>query len=444
MPYPAGKNLPGEYASKIGHLDVLKSPLVRQIIENFEQPDEVGNISASWQPYTSTGEPLDIIFAVDGSWQPISDERPPFKQVAFVKTALIRVDQIELNRINKHEPHPLALRDLMSKTAIYHATALPLRHIYFQGSSVYDAVRRIIFESFKDDSLKGEVMETFKWLAYEKWSESPRPLPAFECPHEINGKTHKTTLDIDAEEGECRICRKNIFITDMLGFHLEMSENAASESIPAAYMNIHETLLLFTGVRIYWEDEKRREVLRRCLFMKDGPLQIRAQYSKLVNPIRRFLQHAHSKGYDIHIVGQEKTGIFVDHLNLIAKDVSDDYLFIPDHKYICEQIQGRPSSGAAYGKDTNYGAKVFWKPNENSRFVLNIPVCVSMGKFIKNPNAKKLIGLNRILTTLKTLISARHENALFPIELANSIASLSTYPSVQVLQLFTEAAIKNR
>jgi len=444
MPYPAGRNLPGEYASKLGHLEVLKSPLVRQVIENFEQPDEVGNTSASWQPYTSTGEPLDIIFAVDGSWQPISDERPPFKQVAFVKTALIRVNQIELNQIDKYEPHPLALRDLMSKTAIYHATALPLRHIYFKGSSVYDAVRRIVFESFKDDSLEGEVMETFKWLAYEKWSGSPRQLPEFECPHEINGETHKTTLDIDAEEGECRICGNQIFITDMLGFHLEMSENAASESVPAAYMNIHETLLLFTGIRIYWEDKNKREILKQCLFMKDGPLQIRAQYSKLVNPIRRFLQHAHSEGYPIHIVGQEKTGIFVDHLNLIAKDVPDDHLFIPDHKYICEQIQGRPASGAAYGKDTNYGAKIFWKPNRNSQFVLNVPVSSSMAEFIKNPDTNKLIGLDSILTTLKMLISAKHENAFFPIELANSIASLSTYPSVQVLQLFTEAAIKNR
>jgi hypothetical protein len=443
MPYQSGRNLPGEHASKLGHLEVLKSPLVQQIVENFEQPDVVElSTNIQWQPFPSTDEPLDLVFAVDGSWQPVTDERPPYKSIAFIKTALMKVDQIALSRIDKDTPHPLALRDLMAEAALYHATAFPLRHVYSKGLSVYDTIRQIIFESLKDASLNGEVMETLKWLAYEKWSESGRSLPNFECPHEIDGKTHETTLDYDAEKGICKICRKEVFITDMLGFHLEMSENAASESVATAYMNIHETLLLFTGIRYFWESN--REILKRCLFLKDGPLQIRAQYSKLVNPIRNFLLHAYSQGYPISIVGQEKTGIFVDHLNLVGKNAPSNHFFIPDHIYICEQIQGRPSSGAPYGRDTNYGAKVFVVVNERCRLVLNIPVCIKMDEFIRTPKSSKLINLNRILATLPRMISSRYENALFPIELANSIASLSTYPSAQVLKLFAEATIKHR
>jgi hypothetical protein len=52
--------------------------------------------------------------------------------------------------------------------------------------------------------------------------------------------------------------------------------------------------------------------------------------------------------------------------------------------------------------------------------------------------------LDRILATLPGMISSRHENALIPIEMANSIASLSTYPSAQVLKLFADATIKQR
>ena len=37
------------------------------------------------------------------------------------------------------------------------------------------------------------------------------------------------------------------------------------------------------------------------------------------------------------------------------------------------------------------------------------------------------------------LLSSRYEGALFPIELANNIASLSTYPSAKVLAMFAEA-----
>jgi len=445
MPYQAGKNLPGEHASKLGHLEVLKSPLVKQIVENFEQPEAV-EISADikWEPFPSLGDPLDLIFAVDGSWQPVTDERPPYKSIAFIKTALMKVDQVALSRIDKNIPHPLALRDLMSEAALYHATAFPLRHVYSKGMSVYDAIRQIIFESLKDASLNGEVMETLKWLAYEKWTQASRSsLPPFQCPNsEIDGIAHNTTLSYDAEEGECATCGKKIFITDMLGFHLDMSENNASESVATAYMNIHETLLLFTGIRYFWESD--RDILKRCLFLKDGPLQIRAQYSKLVNPIRNFLLHAYSQGYPITIVGQEKTGIFADHINLIGRNAPTRHFFIPDHLYICEQIQNRPSTGAPYGRDTNYGAKVFVVVNERCRLVLNIPVCDRMDEFIHRPRASALININKILATLPELISSKHENALIPIELANSIASLSTYPSTQVLKLFTEAAIRHR
>jgi hypothetical protein len=59
-----------------------------------------------------------------------------------------------------------------------------------------------------------------------------------------------------------------------------------------------------------------------------------------------------------------------------------------------------------------------------------------------NPSIDQLINIDHILATLPILLSSRHENALLPIELANSVASLSTYPSAQVLRLFADAKIK--
>lgn len=441
MPYQASKRLPGERASKIGHLDVLKSPLVQQFVRKFEEQD-ISDLPpfTGWQPFPSLGKPLDVIFAVDGSWQPITDERPPYKSIAFIKTALVNLDQTGLSQIDKETPHPFALRDLMSKAAAYHATALPLRHLYVNGMSVYNAVRQAIYESIKDPSLQGEIMETLKWLVYEKWSNKPRPLPPFECPYCDRDGSKSATLPIDDEKGKCPNCGNEIFITDMLGFHLEMVEDAAPDSIATAYMTIHETLFLFTGIRHFWETSK--DILNRCLFVKDGPLQIRAQYSKLVNPIRNFLLHASEQGHPVSIIGQEKTGTFVDHLNLISKNAPINTLFIPDHVYICEKIQHRPSNGAPYGRDTNYGAKVFVVASERSRFVLNVPIKASMGSFIVNPSVDQLINIENILATLPSLLSSRHENALLPIELANSVASLSTYPSAQVLRLFTDATVK--
>jgi len=219
----------------------------------------------------------------------------------------------------------------------------------------------------------------------------------------------------------------------MLGFHQEMAPDSAPDAVATTYMNIHEVLLLFTGIRYYWE--KNKDVLSKCLFVKDGPLSIRAQYSKLVAPIRRFLSHAKDQGYPIHIIGQEKSGKFYEHLELIGRDAPERHIFIPSDQYIKEEIQHRPNKGAPYGKDTNYGAKVFVKLSNYHQMVLNIPT----GEFVENPALSNLIGANNIFATLSTILSNRFEGALLPVELANGIASLSTYPSAQILKIFAEA-----
>jgi hypothetical protein len=430
MPFQPGRGLPGERASRLGHLEVLESDLVRRLRESFEdprpgpQPEQV-----AWAPLPVGGEPLRLIFAVDGSLQVLEDEAPPYKSLAFVKTALLKIDQNELSKIDKESPHPFALRDLLANAAQYHATVFPLRNVVVSGMSNYDAVRQTIFESLRDPSLEREVLETFKWLVYERWDGTEKSLPLFECPH---CERTVATLPYNAEQGQCPACGGHLFVTDMLGFHLDMGADSAPNTIATTYMSVHETLLLFTGIRHFWEHN--REMLRQSLFVKDGPLSIRAQYSKLVNPIRRFLTHARDHGYPICIIGQEKTGAFYDHLQLIGAAAPNGSFFIPGDKYVKEQIQHRPDRGAAYGKDTNYAAKVFVKLSDYHKMIINIPT----GQFVVDPREWNLLGGERIFATLPTILSSRFEGALLPVELAHGLASLSTYPSAHILKIFSE------
>lgn len=429
MPYRAGKRLPAERASRLGHLEILKNPLVQELVRNFECPNYTSPPRPPvWQEIPSGGKILRIVFGVDGSVQSVISDSPPFKKLAFVKTALLRIDHSSISRIDKESPHPYLLRDLLSDSALYHATVFPLKHVSIPQKATYHAVREIIFESLKED-LNGEILETLKWIAYEKWEEGEKSLPHFECPH---CEKNVATLPYNTELGKCSDCNQDLFITDMLGFHLDMTPDAAPDSVAIAYMNIHETLLLFTGIRYFWQT--RKEVLSNCLFVKDGPLSIRAQYSKLVAPIRRFFSYAKNNGIMVHVIGQEKSGFFFEHLELIKESAPVNSLFIPDNRYIKEEIQSRPNTGAPYGKDTNYGAKVFVKLDNLCKMVLNIPT----GNFIENPTIFDLIGVENIFVTLPTILSNKYEGALLPIELANGIASLSTYPSAQILKIFTE------
>jgi len=436
MPYQAGNRLPGERASKIAHLEVLNSPLVKKLVESFknpEMPSECKNIA--WEPLPEPADTLKEIFGVDGSYQTINSDKSPYSTICFVKTSIIKMDSLGLESLDKKSPHPLSLRKILKDSVAYHSTVFPLRNVWIpEIPNNYDAIRKIIFESIKDnsDQMQGEIMETFKWIIYEKWGEGIGQLNLFECPH---CEEKEATSKFNEEIGKCNSCKKEVYVTDMLGFHISMGKDSdsAPEDIPSTYMTIHETLLLFTAIRHYWENE--RESISDCLFVKDGPLSIRAQYSKLVQPIRKFLAYARDQGYPIHIIGQEKSGAFFDHFQFIENNLHTGTAFIPNDHYIRKEIQQRPLNGSPYGMYTNYGAKIFVKIDDYHKMVLNIPT----GEFNANPSTKDLIGYERIIATLPKIISNRHEGALLPIELAHSIASLSTYPSAKILKLFSES-----
>jgi YVTN family beta-propeller protein len=236
MPYSEGTRLPGERASRLSHLDILKSPVVKKFVNSFESLHlEIDSKEVTWQKMIMDENPMRLIFGIDGSFQTISSDTRPTKQLSFVKTALLKIDKSALSKIDREFPHPLILKDILSNSALYHATVFPLKNVSIDGMNTYHSIRHAIFESIKDDSLKGEIMNTLKWIVYEKWNNNKKDVPDFECPH-----CNKTvaSLPYNAEVGLCRNCKKELLLTDMLGFHQVMGEDFAPESVATDYMNI--------------------------------------------------------------------------------------------------------------------------------------------------------------------------------------------------------------
>lgn len=442
MPYYEGSRLPGESASKLGHLTVTQSAWVKDLVYEFEQAKVPDNDPSNtlWTEFDPTGiEPLRNIWATDGSFVTVHSEGKPPREVSFVKTALLTVDKTRLDKIDREHPHPLLLQEVLTGSAVFHATVFPLKNIRTTLGNNYEAVRHIIRDSIKIDE-EGAFYETLKWLAYQKWSMAGCSSPAFECPHcrcDVD-----RGLPLDADEAKCFKCGKVIFLTDMIGFHLDMDEDSAPESVASAYMLIMENLMLFTAIRLLWQHSDR-QLLSDTLFIKDGPLTLRGQYSKLVPPIRAFLEHAKSQGRPVHVIGQEKSGTFYDHLLAIvryapplARDEHARFAVL-SHEYVRREVYRSPNLLNPYGMRTNWGEKVFVKVDPGCYMVLN----VSTGDYkpdLHFPVATDLIGLSRILATVPGLTSHKFEGALFPIELANGIASMSSYPSAKILQRFME------
>ena len=63
MPYQKGHRLPGERASKLGHLEVIQCPLVQELCKNFEDPEYTPTASGTtWENIPKDGKELKIIF----------------------------------------------------------------------------------------------------------------------------------------------------------------------------------------------------------------------------------------------------------------------------------------------------------------------------------------------------------------------------------------------
>src|SRR6516164_5319696 len=102
MPYEKGTRLPGESASKLGHLRVIQSEWVQELIKEFEYTTSTPTDSSNtrWTAFDPlSAAPLPRVFAVDGSYATVSSTDYPRKQVSFIKTALIRVDKTKLDKI---------------------------------------------------------------------------------------------------------------------------------------------------------------------------------------------------------------------------------------------------------------------------------------------------------------------------------------------------------
>lgn len=440
MPYE------GEKASKLGHLTLLDSKWVHDLVTGFERaPTEAGDPAKTpWTPFDPTkAAPLSRVWAVDGSFVPVASSDTPPREVAFVKTALVLLDREQMADIDPHFPHPLDLRDAMASSGLFHATVFPLRHVRTGLGDNYTAVRHIINDSIRLEQ-DGEFYETLKWLAYRKWSPTPTRSPDFQCPHCT--KDISNGLPQDADSDACPHCCGAVFLTDMPGFHQGMGEDAAPLTVASDYMLLMEHLMLFTPIRLAWASPDKK-LVSDTLFLKDGPLTLRGQYSKMVDPIRAFLQHAKDVKRPVHVVGQEKTGAFVDHLTGIARFApptergQQPSVAVLTHDFVRKEVQRMPERSNPYGLKTNWGEKVYLKLDPGTFMVLSVPT----GDYNESggfPKQSDLIGIDRILATIPTLVSRRFEGGLYPIELANGIASLSSYPSARILQRFLDAAGK--
>jgi len=234
---------------------------------------------------------------------------------------------------------------------------------------------------------------------------------------------------------ECPLCRHRHTLSDYLAIGTSGPEDWSREDSASALRDSLETLTLFHVIRKYHQDD---EIMAETLFVKDGPLLLRAALSRLIVPIRDFIVHMGTEGHPLRLVGVEKTGDFAGFLEEYKAAIPEpgDF-FLPPVKFVVEEISGSVMS-PGYRNRVSYGAKVGVRIGPDHLLALNVPT----GAFLTEPKPEDLIGFEEAVGALSELASHRYPNALIPLVLANSAASIARRPSGNILATFADQLMR--
>ena len=430
MSYVGSGLLPIEHASKIGHMKLIQDPHIQRMLSEFESTE------------TTTGEPIgfrtghidiniendiNFIITIDGGESVVPNEIRSQKRLAFISVCalLLRVRDIEeMRQCPVMDP-----RELPSKLQTWNNSAiLPLSGIRYPNETLRDTIRKTIDSTLHYTGL----YSTLKFLVSREW-DPDYTMGSEDAPH-FNCRNCREVIFVpkSAISFRCPNCRHPHTLSDYLGIGEECPDEWAREESATALRDVLETLTLFHYVQIWYRQPHK---LGQVLFIKDGPLLLRAGLYRLSDSIRGLIQYLRDEGIPLHLVGIEKNGELVNHIEEIKEHLPEagDF-FAPSVRYIIENINGYAfePEGRPYRNRVQYGSKVVARIGPHHI----IPIDVPTGNFLLEPNIDDLYGFQETLSVLSRMTCYKYENALIPIVLANAYASISQKPSGDILYSF--------
>ena len=422
---------PAELANKIGHVKLIQDPMIERLVEAWEDcrpPREIDLPAPTAHIDLDGVGPVKQVITVDGGHQVVPNIVLPERQVGFVQVAAQLVHMDTLDFLNAHPmADPREVRQTLSRFTHHTLAAIPVAGIHIPGQTTRESIRDAVHRFLRHY----ELYDGLSYLVYRSWQDAIGDPPSMECVR--CGRPF--VLERYAVRFSCPACREQHTLSDYLGLCQRDAEDRSTAETVSNLRSVLELLVLFSLI-IKFRD--RSPIMDHTLFLLDGPLLLRAQLSRLVEPIRALVSDQTHRGLNLYLVGVEKTGTFRSFADVIGRrlDSPGDY-YVPSTQYVLENIQGRSFDPATYRNRVNYGAKVVLRAGTNHVLALDVPT----GDYILEPKPRDLIGFPETAVALARLVSYRFENALIPLVLANSEASISNQPSGGLLAQFVERVL---
>jgi hypothetical protein len=451
----------GERASKGGHVDLVRNSDVAEFLKNsdyMKEPSEkeIESIKEGCFDAPESDElPIKVIASDASPYSEPINGLFPSTQIGYVKNSLVLIDVNDYNGLSSPSTRfvdPFKAAD-MHRNADGMAFILPGSNIkYKHSSTVSDGFRLAVWEQLSDDRTKMANSIDFNVASTLLAIEEENTIYIKKCPSCGEVSEDPFVFEDIITIHKCSACSENVYLTDSLRLHEQVSDFGDNGSAMTRFMNVIEQLNIATLIRMLFHYQP--ETLSKMAFFIDGPLAVFGQPAKVHVRLMKLY-------YDISaqlklkglsppvIVGLQKTGMVAEHANSISRYLKNNTIRLIDDEYRGKWIKGSVERTENFGHETYFGQDFIFKTESGKIFTLGIPYpFAKKGKgklFTKTKceidNYKDTLA--RTLAIIKLFELELYENAIVPIALAHRHASISLMPGGKVLDLVSKHGLTN-
>ncbi|WP_019674098.1 DNA double-strand break repair nuclease NurA [Psychrobacter lutiphocae] len=473
---------PDEWASKVNHTHIINDDFVKNYLDKCSYPKDIqekdkGEILKLVYEVEDVDNPVEHILAVDGGYTVIEvNKNFPSSELAFFQFGALLFDKKDLTNL---AVKPFIFPEDMQKLQKLNRfkLVLPIKNINYQNeSSLTNAFRRTLYEFFMD--FEGIcLMETLKWFLFETYKpKNDGSRKSSECQLEFytlgrnpNNKQKMGSIDLVLSEISDNYTFSHedgdIYLTDVFRFHEVIDDELGASGVLGYVTRLVEQIIIIHFIKDIYQ--LKRALLNKFLFIADGPLSFSGQTANMHKPARNLCNFL-IDNYNLHLVGIEKSGAFVDHArkicvksvpdNFTPKDISGEgsnkdtnasntttsrgyleknHYLIPSNEYIYTYITIGDAKRMLYGSTSYYSGKVVFHSNDGQIIVVSIPT--NDKEDIVNPSKSNFKNIDVILKNIALLRCDMYDDSIVPIALANKLVSLANHPSQILIDKFASS-----
>jgi hypothetical protein len=444
MPY---KNRSGrlERARSTGHVTIVQNELVQERLRSFRVFSQTPPAALETEllvDATSLGQVQSTpkwVMSFDGSPQEVAArEEYPSTRLGYVQVAgvLVHLDEL-LGQERAHLVDPAVIRSATQEAL--HSMVLPGSNVCRKDMpTVRDSWRAEVYEIFRDYTVEEiPLLEIFMQLVRFSDKSAAGSVVLARCS--ASGACSARNIVVPRQGTTCTSCNGHVFPTDALRLHEEVSEEHANATPLGRLMTVLEHITLVAY--LYFLGQRQPRVLGSVGFVLDGPLALFGPQAWLHTPILAFLEALEASLVEKNlacpiVVGIEKGGQFADHVEDIAGLINRGQLMrLPDDYIYRHILTFRGSPNTAFGRDTYYGQKFFYKTHQGQMLTITIPKRTPPPARPDDPKHYPILAST--LALLDRLGTNLYEDALIPVALAHSFASIPLKTGSKVLTLLS-------